>query len=363
MAFPVYLYNGPEFGLRGEAIDKVKASLKKKYGDVDEHLYYLVETPLAEVLNILYSGTLFCSATCVVCKNAELIKTKDDIAMISDWISSVQEANGSGGSAGSGSGDSAGSSDDSDSSILILVSDETSVNSKLDKLIPASNKKTFWEMDEKNKLPWVQSFFQKNGFSIEVDAAQLILEMVENNTEALKNECSRFFVLFTKDHVITSDDVDSVLINNREETAFTLFNRISNAAEPVEKRFEGALTILQKISLSKDKNSVSLIAGLAYCFRKLALWHSICPNGYTPDYDTLKRNGFYATTMQKQYRNAAKIWTPGQVTAILAILASSDMEIRAGGAAVENLILQKMIYEIVVKKGATAQVLNYSEDF
>ena len=54
MAFPVYLYNGPEFGLRGEAIDKVKASLKKKYGDVDEHLYYLVETPLAEVLNILY---------------------------------------------------------------------------------------------------------------------------------------------------------------------------------------------------------------------------------------------------------------------------------------------------------------------
>ena len=187
--------------------------------------------------------------------------------------------------------------------------------------------------------------------------------MVENNTEALKNECSRFFVLFTKDHVITSDDVDSVLINNREESAFTLFNRISNAAEPVEKRFEGALTILQKIGLSKDKNTVSLIAGLAYCFRKLALWQSICPNGYSPDYDTLKRNGFSAKTLQKQYSNAAKIWTPGQVTAILAILASTDMEIRVGGAAVENLLLQKMLYEIVVKKGATSQVLNYSEDF
>lgn len=352
MAFPVYLYNGPEFGLRGEAIEKVKASLKKKYGDVDEHLYYLVETPLAEVINILSSGTLFCSATCVVCKNAELIKKKDDIALISDWISSVQEAKGS-----------SASDDDSDSSILILVSDETSIDSKLDKLIPSSNKETFWEMDEKNKLPWVQSFFQKNGFSIDVDAAQLILEMVENNTEALKNECSRFFVLFTKNHVITSDDVDSVLINNREETAFTLFNRISNAADPVEKRFEGALTILQKISLSKDKNSISLIAGLAYCFRKLALWHSICPNGYSPDYDTLKRNGFSASTLQKQYRNAAKIWTTGQVTAILAILASANMEIRAGGAAVENLLLQKMLYEIVVKKGATSQVLNYSEDF
>ena len=91
MAFPVYLYTGPEFGLRGEAVEKVKASLKKKYGDVDEHLYYLVETPLAEVINILSAGTLFCSATCVVCKNAELIKKKDDVALLSDWIKSVTD--------------------------------------------------------------------------------------------------------------------------------------------------------------------------------------------------------------------------------------------------------------------------------
>ena len=188
-------------------------------------------------------------------------------------------------------------------------------------------------------------------------------DIVKEHLTGCKECTGEYERMIAPEKVITSDDVDSVLINNREETAFTLFNRISNAAEPIEKRFEGALTILQKISLSKDKNSVSLIAGLAYCFRKLALWHSICPNGYTPDYDTLKRNGFYAITMQKQYRNAAKIWTPGQVTAILAILASADMEIRAGGTVVENLILQKMLYEIVVKKGATAQALNYSEDF
>ena len=353
MAFPVYLYTGPEFGLRGEAVEKVKASLKKKYGDVDEHLYYLVETPLAEVINILSSGTLFCSATCVVCKNAELLKKKADIALISGWIASVS---------GEGTGSGTSASDDSDTSVLILVSDETSVDSKLDKLIPASNKKIFWEMFESDKLPWVQNYFQKNGFRIEQDAAQLILDMIENNTEALKNECSRFFVCFPKDHVITSDDVDSVLTNNREESAFTLFNRIANADDPVQKRFENGLTILQKISLSKDKSSVLLIAGLASCFRKLAVWHSICPNGYA-DSSVLKSHGFFSSIMQKQYRNAAKIWSSGQAAAILAILASADMEIRAGGTMMEEVILQKMLYEIVIKKGASTQALNYSEDF
>ena len=356
MAFPVYLYTGPEFGLRNEAVEKVKTSLKKKYGDVDEHLFYLLETPISEVINILSGGTLFTAATCVVCKNAELIKKKDDIALVSEWIASMT------GSSGGKSGAS-GSDDVEDSSVLILVSDEISVDSKLEKLIPDSNKKKFWEMFEKDKLPWVQNYFSKNGFKIERDAAQLVLDMIENNTEALKNECSRFFVCFQKDHVITSDDVDSVLTNNREETAFTLFNRIAAAEVPVQKRFEDGLTILQKIGLSKDKSSVLLIAGLASCFRKLALWHTICPNGYTADFSTLKSNGFYSSVMQTQYRNAAKIWSSGQTAAILAVLASADMEIRSGGSLMEEIILQKMLYEIVIKKGASTQALNYSEDF
>ena len=158
MSFPVYLYTGPEFGLRGEAVEKVKASLKKKYGDIDEHLYYLVETPFAEVINILSAGTLFTSATCVVCKNAELIK-KNDIALLSDWLASVSDE-------GAGTASGSGASDDSDTSVLILVSDEISVDAKLEKLIPESNKRKFWEMFEKDKLPWVQNYFQKNGFCI-----------------------------------------------------------------------------------------------------------------------------------------------------------------------------------------------------
>ena len=42
-------------------------------------------------MTILQSGTLFSDAICIVCKNAELLKKKDDLQMISDWLESAEE--------------------------------------------------------------------------------------------------------------------------------------------------------------------------------------------------------------------------------------------------------------------------------
>lgn len=329
MKAPIYLYTGPELGQRNDAVDSIKQSVKNKFGEVDNHLFYLIETPFSQVMTILQSGTLFSNGVCVVCKNAELLKKKDDIEMISQWLESPNE-----------------------SSVLILVSDEISVDSKLEKLVSPDNKKKFWEMFESDKLPWVTNYFKNNGYSIEPDAASLILSMVENNTQALKNECSRFFICFPKEHQITEEDVESVLIHTREETAFTLFNQIAKNSESPQKRLENGMTILQKIRLSKENSPVMIIAGLTSCFRKLILWHNLCSGGYEPDEFTFKTNGFSSKIMQKQYRTAAKVWTSGQATAILAVLASTDMDIRTGGTLLEDVLLQKMLYEIIIKKGA-----------
>ena len=322
-AGPIYLYTGPEFGKRNEAVDAVKAAHKKKFGVIDEHSFYLLETPFNEVMTILQSGTLFSDGVCVVCRNAELIKKKDDIQMIADWLENPDP-----------------------SAVLILVSDEIGVDSKLEKLVPPANRKKFWEMFESDKLPWVTSYFSKNGYRIQQGAAKLILELIENNTQSLAAECSRFFVLFPKDHEITEEDVDSVLTHSREENAFSLFRELANSADPAPVRLEKGLQILQKIRLSKENSSVMIIAGLASCFRKLQDWH---------------RRGEAAvpqSTLQKQYRSAAKVWSLGQSAAILAVLASTDMEIRSGGSQMEDILLQKMLYEIVIKGGAQLSTLS-----
>lgn len=320
---PLYLFTGTEFGERDDAVNAALNAHKKQFGEIDEHLFYLLETPFSQVMTILQSGTLFSDGVFIVCKNAELLKKKEDIQMLSDWLENPDA-----------------------SAILILISDENTVDAKLEKIIPPANRKKFWEMFEDKKLPWLSEYFRKNGYTIQTGAAQLILDMIENNTQALKTECSRFFICFPKGHEITEEDVESILTHTREETAFTLFNQMSDSTENPQVRFEKALTILQKIRLSKDNSSVMIIAGLSSCFRKLVIWHN------------QGESAINGKLMQKQYRSAAKIWSVGQATAILAVLASTDMEIRSGGTLMEDVLLQKMLYEIVVKKGGQIATLS-----
>ncbi|MCR4578760.1 MAG: DNA polymerase III subunit delta [Treponema sp.] len=326
----VYLYTGPEFGERNDAVESIKNAFKKQTGTVDEHTFYLLETPFNQVMTILQSGTLFSDGVLVVCKNAELIKKKDDIQMLADWLKNAES-----------------------SSLLILVSDEISVDAKLEKLIPAAARKKFWIMYEEKKLPWLTSYFSKNGYRIQRSAAELILDLIENNTQALRDECSRFFLYFPKEHEITEADVESILTHNREESVFSLFAQLADSTENPQARFEKGLSILQRIRLSKSNSSVEIIAGLSSCFRNLVKWHN---EG---------ESAIHGTMLQKQYRSAARIWTLGQATAILAILAATDMEIRSGGNLLEDLLLQKMLYEIVVKKGSQLQsiVPDYLTDF
>ena len=332
MSCPLYLFTGPEFGERNDAIDAVKKSLKKQFGSVDEYLFYLVETPLSEAMMSVQGGSLFSDANCVVVKGAELLKKKEDIEYLSKWIESEPP----------------------ESNTLILVSDEISCDSKLEKTVPPSNRKKFYEMFDNKKLPWILNYFSKNGYLIEKDAAQTILDMVENNTQAMKAECSRFFVLFKPDHEITVDDVEKVLVNNREENAFTLFNKMATSTESPQKTLEEALVILQKIRLSKENSSVVIFAGLSSCFRKLQAWHRMMQlNPYADDFEK-KKNGFTGSLMQAQYQKAAQKWTAGQTLAVLANIAAADMEIRSTGTAVEDLVMQRTIYEIVIKKGGSS---------
>lgn len=324
----LYLYSGPEFGGRDDAVLALKNSLRKKFSSCEFYSYYSVETPIADAMQKLYGASLFSDATCVVFHGAEQIKKKEDVQKIADWAKSA-----------------------SDSSVLILVSDEISCDAKLEKIVPKECRRQFWEMYEKDKIPWLKNYFSKNGYSIENDACEEILELVENNTQALRNECSRFFVCFPQGAKITVENVDSLIEHGREESAFTLFDAMSDGARKPSERLESALGILQKIRLSKDSSSVMIISGLSYCFRRLSAWHALKAAGKT-DEPSLNANGFASKKSRRQCAAAERVWNQGQSAAICALLSETDMQIRSGGAGLEDTLLQMLLYEIITKRGA-----------
>ena len=79
MTPPVYLFTGPEFGERNDAIENLKNSVSKKFGSVDNYLFYASETPVNEFMSVLQNESLFSEATFITVKNAETIKKKDEL--------------------------------------------------------------------------------------------------------------------------------------------------------------------------------------------------------------------------------------------------------------------------------------------
>lgn len=326
----VYLFTGPEIGEKNDTIKELKDKLQKEHGGeqpIEEYVFYATESPPSQYLSLLECDSFFSSATCVVVKEAQAIKDKADVLSLAGFAKAATPEK-----------------------LLIFTSDESKVASSLEKLIPPANKKVFWEMFESRKMPYVTSLFQKKGYKISQNAAMLILDMLPNNTQSLRNECAKFFVLFSKDHTINSDDVENVLSNTKEENAFSIFSELVSTKGALCIRVEKALTVLQKIRLSKENSSVMIIATLASCFRKVALWQFMEAAGKLDD-ASLRAAGFVAKKQKEQYGAAAKLWSAKSIQKILHLLEATDMEIRSTGQGMEDTLLQLIIYQIMIKKG------------
>lgn len=332
MPVPLYLFTGPETGELEDTVKKHREAIVSQFGEVEFYTFYPQETSVPTIISVLENESLFSPARFIRVHNAELIKKKEDIALISQWTTLV-----------------ANTQKDAHA-WLVLTSAETSIDKKLDALVPKQNKKIFWELFENQKIQWVKNWFSQKGFTIDSDAVSAILELVQNNTQSLRDECERFLLFFEANHVVTREDVEKIITHNREETAFSLFKSMCRNDRSSKENFETALSVLDKIRRSKESSSVQLIAGLSYCFRRLFDWHQLHALG-RPDDFKLKTAGFGSKLLQTQYKNAAMIWSEKDTSTCIALLAWTDKTIRERGMATESLYLQMLLYCLIIKRG------------
>ena len=276
MSIPLWLFTGPELGERNDALTALRRTVEKKYGQLDNHLFYASDTSISSVLDTIRNGSLFAESRFAVVKNAEAIKKKEDIQVLTQWAEQTAD----------------------DGAFLVLISDEIGIDKKIEALVPKDHKKIFWELFDNKKQDWIRRFFAQSNIRIEQDAVTVLLELVENNTESLKTSCAHISLFLDSGAMLTAETVERLLAHNKEETAFTLFDALS------KENFEYALNIRQKLALSKESSPVQLLAGLTYCFRRLRDWHVLVRTGTLDDF-SLKKRGL----LQKKRLNN----TAGQV--------------------------------------------------
>mgnify|MGYP000847920196 FL=1 len=323
MSTPLWLFTGPELGERSDALEALRKSAEKKYGQLDNHLFYAADTSISVVLDAVQNGSLFAEARFAVVRNAEAIKKKEDIQALTQWVEQTPAEDGA---------------------FLVLISDVIGIDKKIEALVPKDHKKIFWELFENKKQKWIRRFFAQSKIGIEQEAIDVLLELVENNTEALKTTCTHIGLFFEPGTTLTAETVEHLLAHNKEETPFTLFDALSNA------NLEYALNIRQKLTLSKESSPVQLIAGLAYCFRRLRDWHSLAQTRGLDDF-SLKKAGFTSKKAIDQYRRASRQWNEQTTYRIISLLNKTDMQIRTMGQDLSGVLLDTCLYSIIHNQG------------
>ena len=186
----------------------------------------------------------------------------------------------------------------------------------------------------------MRSFFRRAGRGIDPDGVDAILEMVENNTDALGRECSRLMLFLPADRPANAQDVEKWISHNREESAFTLFSRI--AGGDLSKAVESLHTLL-----AAKETAPGILAGLAWCFRKLRSYLALAESGGAANNFELKKIGLSSPKNKSDYAAAARRYNAAAADACLALTAEYDILTHASGSAFEQILMDVYVVKII----------------
>lgn len=320
MTDAVYLFLGPEEGKKRAEIEKIERYLKKTLGEQPEkHLFYPFEKKVSDIISLMKNGSLFSAHKFIIINNAEEIKKKADVDLIIEICKKPVKGN-----------------------TLILKSSNNSIDKKIEKVIPKNNKVIFWEMFENQKKGWISSYFSSYDQRITPTAIDHLLELVENNTQELKIACEKISFFFDKGALISEDDIETFLYHSREESVFTLFDKMCY------KDLEASLEINAKLQLSAENSPIAIVSGLLWQYKRLLQVKTETQRGSSLQ-EILTRQGIRGKKSQQSYNKAVTNYSLHELQKIITILSDHDFMLRNAKIEMQNIIIELLIYKCLVK--------------
>lgn len=320
MSNNIHLLLGPENGEKKEFINSIENKITKRSGEPEKFRFYPYDTEIGEIVSIMKNGSLFSSHKMVTISNCEDIKKKNDLALLIDYCKTPAE-----------------------DVTLILVSDSSKIDTKIEKAIPQTQKKIFWEMFENRKKEWIVSFFRKKTLTIDNDAVELLLEMIENNTDSMKNDCEKLSFYFKEGARITEEDIENFLYHSREENVFTLFEKVC------KRDLEASLDVLNSIVLSKETHPVQLLSGLLWQFKNLLSLSSLLSLN-TSQNEALLKSNIRGKKSQKTYLDGIRNYKTLELQNIITLTEEYDHRLRTVRTEMLDSIVEMYLYKCIIKK-------------
>ena len=255
---PVYFFPGPEVGRKREHIKSLKKALEAHDGEAPElHRFYPYDSEVSEIISVLQNGSLFSSRRLVILADAHALKAAD-IKVLKEYIKKP-----------------------SSEAILVFTTDEgpgsRNYPRSLADALPKKAVEVFWEMFERDKRGWVMKFFREKGLRADTSAVDLLLDVTEGTTDALREACGLLAFSVEPGAIIGEEEVDRVLEHGRDETVYSLFDRFCR------RDLGGVLESYRKM-LNSDPGSVDrILSMLADPLMRLGEFALLKSHGYSSD--------------------------------------------------------------------------------
>ena len=197
------------------------------------------------------------------------------------------------------------------------------------------------------------------------------IEKVENNVREFENTCSQMVVFlktFPDKGNVTYDDVEEFLSHTREESEFTLFAFIARG------KLESALVCLHTLLRTKEAAGIGSMCAsrLSSYFRRALSVQINVSNGcgislrYGEDNTAFSRKVFEGDrpiSMPKDreiYRDCCSTYTQRDMERILVTLAEYDIKIKETPVALQSIMLERCIMDIICRKGRHGKALEFA---
>ncbi len=338
MIYPVYLLLGPEDGLKQEFIN----SLTKNLGNFTTSKFYAFDDYEDEMFSTLTTVDMFFEKKLVILDEAQEIKLKNKQKNLAAYIKNP-----------------------SPDSVLLILSRELYISSDI--MNSFSDQKhqvqKFYELFENKKTEWIKKFFQKNKFNITLSACDTIIERIDNNIQEFTSVCNQIITYiiikgYGANYEITAEDVDDFLVYTRQESFFTLFSYI------VSNQLENSISCLQNL-LRFGENITLVPSRLSQYFRRAHSVSRQIDSGLSLEKALsipffLSEKPIVIPKDKNIYREAVNNYTLFQIRRILALLAEYDVKVKEAGLYLQQYVLEKCIFDIVVNKGKYLPVFEFT---
>ncbi|HVO40121.1 MAG TPA: DNA polymerase III subunit delta, partial [Spirochaetia bacterium] len=297
----VHLLLGPEEGEKAAFIDTIRNSLAARFKEPPEITrFYGGEARMADVVLCLRNQTLFSRHRMVLLMGVEEVKRAEEVRLLLDYLEAPA----------------------ADATLVLVAGGFASeVDRRIVAAVPKDRQKIFWELFENQKQGWIMNFFRQRKITVDADAVDYILDMVENNTREMRSECERLALFFGEGASIGLAEAEQYIFHSKEENVFTLFDRLC------DRELASAEEVLDKILLSREAEATQIASGLLVQFRRLSGLKRLLAENYETA-EAFSRLRITSKRSQKTYLEGSRRFSSSELSSIRLLLADFDERFR-----------------------------------